>query len=80
MQWSKEFSYSGGYSGECITELVTDGLEEGTEYDVLVTVDAGELAGSSSSSITFSKFSQISPTYPLSSAKQNMYSTQCITI
>ena len=77
MQWSKEFSYSGGYSGECITELVTDGLQEGTEYDVLVTVDAGELAGSSSSSITFSEFSQISSIDPLSSANQNMYGAQC---
>jgi hypothetical protein len=45
---SKEFSYSSGYNGECIEELVSDGLEEGKEYRVQVTVDAGESGRSTS--------------------------------
>ena len=54
---SKEFSYSSGYNGECIEELVSDGLEEGKEYSVQVTVDAGESGNSSSFVKTFSTYS-----------------------
>ena len=54
---SKEFSYSSGYNGECIEELVTDGLEEGKEYSVRVSVDAGDSGNSSSDMNTFSRSS-----------------------
>ena len=52
-----QLSYSSGYNGECIEELVSDGLEEGKEYSVQVTVDAGESGRSTSSMKSFSEFS-----------------------
>ena len=51
-----EFSYSSGYNGECIEEVVSDGLEEGKEYGVQVTVDAGESGSSTSPMEPFSEF------------------------
>ena len=54
---TRQFSYSSGYNGECIEELVSDGLEEGKEYSVKVSVDAGKSGNSSSVVKTFSTFS-----------------------
>ena len=51
---ARQFSYSSGYNGECIEELVSDGLEEGKEYSVKVFVDAGKSGNSSSVVKTFS--------------------------
>ena len=56
MTLTKEFSYSSGYNGECIEELVSDGLEEGKEYGVKVTVDAGESGRSTSPTEPLSEF------------------------
>ena len=55
LQLSRQFSYSSGYTSECIEEKVSGELEEGTEYSVQVFLD-DEVTGNSSSSIEiFSK-------------------------
>ena len=57
LEISRQFSYSSGYSSQCIEEKVTDTLQEGTEYTVQVFVDAGEIGNLSSSTRTFSEYS-----------------------
>lgn len=51
----REVLYSSGYSRECIEELVTEGLQEGSEYTVFVTVDTGHGQILNSSSVIFGK-------------------------
>ena len=55
LQLSRQFSYSSGYTSECIEEKVSGELEEGNEYSVQVFLYAGE-SGNSSSIETFSEY------------------------
>ena len=55
LELSRQFSYSSGYNSDCVQVLVTEGLQEGTQYTVQVFMDAG-LSGRSYSDIeTFSE-------------------------
>ena len=56
LQLSRQFSYSSGYTSECIEEKVSGELEEGTEYSVQVFLYAGESGNSSSSIEAFSEY------------------------
>ena len=58
LEWRKEFSYSSGYSSECVEEMVTGGLEEGSVYTVQVFVEAGDSGNASSDveMLTISEF------------------------
>ena len=56
LEWRKEFSYSSGYSSECVEEMVTGGLEEGSVYTVQVFVEAGDSGNASSDVEILSQF------------------------
>ena len=56
LQLSRVFSYSSGYSSQCIEEKVNDTLKEGTEYEVQVFLYAGESGNSTSDTYTFSEY------------------------
>ena len=55
LELSREFSYSSGYTSECIGEKVSGELEEGTEYSVQVFVDDKDAGNTSSPIQTFSE-------------------------
>ena len=55
LQFIRVFSYSSGYSSQCIEEKVNDTLKEGTEYEVQVFLYAGESGNSTSDTHTFSE-------------------------
>ena len=55
LQLSRQFSYSSGYTSECIEEKVRGELEEGTEYSVQVFLNIEDTGISSSSIETFSE-------------------------
>ena len=60
LQLSRQFSYSSGYTSECIEEKVSGELEEGTEYSVQVFLDDEVTGNSSFSTIeTFSEYFSI---------------------
>ena len=56
LQFTRVFSYSSGYSSQCIEEKVNDTLKEGTEYEVQVFLYAGESGNFSSNKTMFSKW------------------------
>ena len=56
LQLSRVFSYSSGYTSECIEDKVTETLEEGTEYRAQVILYTGETYNSSSNTHTFSEY------------------------
>ena len=56
LQLSRQFSYSSGYTSECIEEKVSGELEKGVEYEAQVFLYAGESGNSSSVPVTFSEF------------------------
>ena len=51
VQVPRQFSYSSGYTSECIEEKVSGELEEGTEYSVQVFLDDEDTGNSFSSAI-----------------------------
>ena len=53
LELSRQFSYSSGYNSECIEVLVTEGLQEGTQYTVQVFMDAGLSGSSYSDTLSF---------------------------
>ena len=55
LQFTRVFSYSSGYTSQCIEEKVTETLKEGTEYEVQVFLYAGESGNSTSDTHTFSE-------------------------
>ena len=56
VQVPRQFSYSSGYTSECIEEKVSGELEEGMEYSVQVFLDDEDTGNSFSSAIeSFSK-------------------------
>ena len=55
LQLSRQFSYSSGYTSECIEEKVSGELEEGTEFSVQVFLDDEDTNNSSSFIKIFSK-------------------------
>ena len=55
LELSRQFSYSSGYNSECIEILVTEGLQEGTQYTVQVVMDAGLSGSSYSDTLSFSE-------------------------
>ena len=56
LELSREFNYSEDDPSECIQEIVSGELEEGTEYEVQVILYAGESGNFSTNKTTFSTF------------------------
>ena len=56
LQLSRQFSYSSGYTIECIEEKISGELEEGVEYEAQMFLSAGESRNFSSLPVTFSEF------------------------
>ena len=56
LQLSRQFSYSSGYTSECIEEKISEELEEGVDYEAQMFLYSGESGNSSSLPVTFSEF------------------------